>query len=116
MSSSTPQPPSKKRTNTDVACERALRKLVFKLEKDYASACPTFPAKPEFFEQMDRAEAKLMELLAVRPITQAEIDSITHRAYVALREGLRKARVEQPRFVEVIHYETGATRTVPAYD
>lgn len=108
-------PPSK-RTLSDKLVDQGLRRLAKKLETEYEKACPSRPATPAWFEQLDRAETKLHELLAKRPVSRAEIGATCDRAFRSLQKSLRDEKKLQPRYRECVHIETGAVRLIPEYD
>lgn len=110
----TPSP--SKRTVTDKLVDQALRRVAKRLEAAYEECCPHRPAGAEWFARLDRAEAKLHELLSKRPLTKAEINATTERAFKALRQGLREEAKQQPRMQELVNIETGETRLIPYVD
>lgn len=105
-----------KPTITDKLVTQAMRRVAKRLETAYEESCPHKPAGNEWFARLDRAEAKLHELLAKRPITKAEIATIADRAFKALRQGLREEGARQPRMQECVNIETGETRMIPRSD
>lgn len=110
-------PPSeKKRTLSDKLVTQEFRRLAKKLETEYEKSCPHKPATPAWFEQLDRAELKLHELLAKRPISRAEIGATCDRAFRSLRSSLRDEKKKQPRYRDCTNIETGAVRLIPDYD
>jgi hypothetical protein len=105
--------PSPFRTVTDKLVEQALRRLTKRLEVEYESCCPYRSARSGWFEQLDRAEAKLHELFAPRPLNKAAIASASERAWKSLRATLREEKRAQPRFQEVVNISTGAVHLIP---
>ena len=107
-------PPSK-RTVTDKLVDQALRRLAKRLETEYEKCCPHRPAGAGWFERLDRAEIKLHELLAKRPLSKAEIVATCDRAFKALRTALGEEKRKQPRYREATNIETGEKRMIPDY-
>lgn len=108
-------PPSK-RTLTDKLVDQEFRRLAKKLETEYEKACPSKPATPDWFEQLDRAELKLHELLGKRPLSRAEIGATCDRAFRSLQKSLREEKKKQPRYREVISMTTGESHLIPDYE
>lgn len=107
-------PPSK-RTLSDKLVDQGIRRLAKKLETEYEKCCPHKPAATAWFEQLDRAETKLHELLAKRPISRAEIGTTCDRAFRSLRTSLQGEKKKQPRYRQCTNIETGAVRLIPDY-
>lgn len=109
----TKMPSPSKRTVTDKLVDQAIRRFAQRLEKLYEECCPTHPATDDWFAMLDRVELKLMEMLAKRPLSRAEITAVVERAYKAIRQSLRAEVKKQPRMQECVHIETGETRLIP---
>ena len=106
-------PPSK-RTVSDKLVDQAFVRLAKRLEAEYEKCCPHRPASDDWFLRLDRAETKLHELLAKRPITKADIVATCERAFKALRAALAEEKRKQPRFRECISL-TGEKHLIPDY-
>lgn len=102
-----------KRTVTDKRVDQAIARLAKKIEAEYDKCCAHEPAGDEWFAQLDRAELKVHEMLAKRPISSAEITSIVERAFKALRKTLLAAKRKQPRYRKATNIETGVERLIP---
>lgn len=103
-----------KRTVTDKLVDQAFRRLAWQLEMEYERC--TQPAGEEWFALLDRVELRLHEMLAKRPLTKAEINSIGLRALKALREPLRAIQCKQPKTQEMqecVDITTGKVRLIP---
>lgn len=106
-----------KRTVTDKLCDQARRKVWSKLEKDYERAFVHRPASDEFFKKMEELFEKLDHKLVPRPLSKAEILSLTTRAgkaFVALI-GVEAKKNPQPKMREATNIVTGETRMIPDY-
>lgn len=107
-------PPSK-RTLSDKLVDQGLRRLAKKLELEYEQSCPHKPACNAWFEQLGRAELKLHELLAKRPVSRAEIGTTCDRAFRSLRGSLREKK-QQPRYRQCTSISTGEVHLIPDYE
>ena len=114
MGSTTTAP--SKRTVTDKKIDQAFNRFAKRLETEYEKCCPHRPAREEWFAQLGRAETKLHEILAKRPLSSAEIVSTFERAFKSLRKTLLKEKSKQPRYREAVNISTGEVRLFPKDD
>lgn len=107
-----------KRTVTDKLCDQARARVWSKLEKDYEKAFVGPPAGDEFFTKLDELFGKLDGYLQERPITKAQLLSVTRRAEKAFLSLIKieTKKTPQPRMREVIHMQTGESRWITEYD
>lgn len=107
-----------KQTVTDKLVKQAIFLLGRRLEGEYEKHFPHRTAGDEFFDRLTVVETKLSTVLEKRPLTKAEINSLSDRAYKSLRATMVKVAktVKQPRFVEAINIATGEVRLIPNYN
>lgn len=109
------KPKSPSETITDKLCRHAQHRLAKRLEVEYEKHFPYVGAGDEFFVYLDKWEARVMERLAKRPLTRAEVNSIEASAFKAIRAKMLAIAptVEQPQFQECVNIATGETRLIP---
>lgn len=96
---------SEKRTVTDKLVEQAFRQFSQRLELEYEKCIA--PAGAAWFEQLDRVETRLQEVLSVRPLAKHDIRVTTDRAFRALQKSLREERTRQPKLRQAVRITTG---------
>lgn len=109
------QAKSPSETITDKLCRLAVERLWSRLEKEYDRLFPHVGAGTDFLAYMEKWWEKILERLAKRPITRAEVNALEIEAYRAIRGKMLKIAesIQQPKFQEAVRIETGEVWQVP---